>query len=75
MERVAGMSTEQIVSVWLDKTSDASEPVWVVSVDNEEGSDTLRWFDTFEKALAFGRAAAGSRELELEIPLYPGNRT
>ena len=57
---------ERYVEVWLDETSDPSEPLWCVSLCTDEGE--IRCISTHEDqsdAISAGQAAAARRGLAL----------
>ncbi len=63
-------STAPFISVWLDKTSDSTDPRWIVSLDTadvagqQDGTtETIRVFDVDDKrrAMAFARSEANRR--------------
>lgn len=60
--------TTKCVSVWLDDTSDADEPKWIVDTDTVEGgeSDTIGCYDDEHAAIEAAKKAARKRGL----PLY-----
>ena len=67
------MTTDRIVSVWLDETSD--ERGWVVDTDSPEGGQS-RTLDVFpptaegrEEAEAFARREGERRGCEVRIPV------
>ena len=51
------------ISVWLDETSDATDPKWIVSEDDENGSKTLHVTDTQDRAEHFARHESERRQL------------
>lgn len=53
------------ISVWLD------DGAWIVSIDDEEGSDTVRWFDERDDAMRLARKLADDTGMEIEVSL-PG---
>jgi hypothetical protein len=65
------MTTQTIVSVWLDETSD--DHGWTVDTDIEEGgeSNTLRVFPPtnmgFDRAVAFAKRAGKQRNCDIRI--------
>lgn len=62
---------EEVLSVWLDETTDADDPKWIVSRDdlNEEGKTvrtyTIKCFDDYEDAVEFAKIKA--HEFELSV--------
>lgn len=63
---------KKVLSVWLDDTTDANEPKWIVSCDElaEDGktdhTQTLKVFDEYDDAFAFAKTKAH----DLEISVY-----
>ncbi len=53
------------IDVWHDETSDPECPAWVVSIDDEQGSRTLKTFSGEAKARAFALSAAYPRGLDV----------
>jgi hypothetical protein len=66
-------TTTKLVTVWLDETSDADEPRWIVDTDTEDGgeSSTIKTYPGTAagraKAVEFGRAAAARRGCALRV--------
>ena len=61
------MNAKERISVWLDETSD--DHGLIVSLDDEDGSETLKTFpaddEGYRKALAAGKEIAAKRGLTL----------
>ncbi len=55
------------MDLWLDETSDAEEPRWVVSLDDEDGTSTIAHYAEAEypRALTRARQEADRRGLPL----------
>jgi hypothetical protein len=68
---------KEVLSVWLDETTDCDDPKWIVSRDdlNEEGKTettyTIKCFDDYEDAVEFAKTKAH----DLELSVYETENT
>jgi len=68
---------KKVLSVWLDDTTDADDPKWIVSRDqlNKEGktetTQTIKCFDDYGDAVEFAKSKAH----ELELSVYETENT
>lgn len=62
-------NAKKIVTVWLDETSDADEPKFIVDVDVEGGgeSTTIKTFDDLASAMEFAGNYARKHGLKAEL--------
>ncbi len=54
------MDTDRYISVWLDRDSGPGNPVWIVSLDTEDDTETLRVYyeREFDLAVEFAMTEA-----------------
>lgn len=54
------------IEVWYDETSDSDEPIWCVSLCEEDGEEIkcLATYDDRDEAIEAGRRAAAKRSIE-----------
>jgi len=57
------VTTTRYVSVWLDETSNPTDPRWIVDRCTETTTDTLRTFDDEDAAWDYARATADREDL------------
>ena len=62
-------TTQTVINVWLDETSEPGEASWIVSRDDEKGTVTLGIYgdDDFDAAVAEAKMIAESEGVELIV--------
>jgi hypothetical protein len=59
--------SERKIGLWLDQTGDPSDPKWIVSMDDESGSDTVKIFEEDDYELAKAHALAMGKQEKLPV--------